>query len=326
MTLSQSNPARLPDPGDGRPGRIIAVPPERQEEAIERLLAIGGDVDRSRVRRFLEFARANEIALDQLWSSLDAHNRLRHTVLIVPNPGRTAMVFASHTNNRAEIAPIGALIDHACRAVPVASVHLAQTLLEPSEPLEQEAFQAGGFHELARLSYMERSIPRPARLPNPEFPADVTLTAYREEDHAPFAQMLEESYVKTLDCPGLRGLRQTDDIIAGHRATGAFDPQLWRLLRIDGQIRGALLLNPVPASRTVELVYIGLAPDARGRGLGRLMLRHGLHELAVRRERSITLAVDERNAPALKLYEREGFRRLMRRVAMIRSLRAHDCD
>ena len=40
--------------------------------------------------------------------------------------------------------------------------------------------------------------------------------------------------------------------------------------------------------------------------------------MAMRPERSITLAVDDANAPAIHLYRAEGFRVIARRVAMIR--------
>ena len=66
------------------------------------------------------------------------------------------------------------------------------------------------------------------------------------------------------------------------------------------------LLNPASQGQCVELVYLGLALFARGRGLGRRLLRHGIRLLRGRRERLMTLAVDDRNAPALRLYESEA--------------------
>ena len=96
---------------------------------------------------------------------------------------------------------------------------------------------------------------------------------------------------------------------------------MWTLLSIDGKIGGTLLLNPASDRQSIELVYLGLAKWARGRGLGRMLLRHGFSLLAGRPERTINLAVDEANSPALSLYRSEGFVPVLRRVAMIRPVR-----
>jgi ribosomal protein S18 acetylase RimI-like enzyme len=133
--------------------------------------------------------------------------------------------------------------------------------------------------------------------------------------------VLEASYEQTLDCPGLLGLRRTEDVLRGHQATGRFEPELWTLMELDGRPSGALLLNPASEGRCIELVYLGLARAARGQGHGRRLLRHGLRLVRERPERLMTLAVDDGNVPALRLYTSEGFKRRLRRVAMIRSIR-----
>jgi len=78
--------------------------------------------------------------------------------------------------------------------------------------------------------------------------------------------------------------------------------------------------NPAPPGEKIELVYLGLIPEARGRGLGSRLLRHGLRQIHQRTESTVSLAVDEQNTPAIQLYKQQGFRRVMRRMAMIRSL------
>ena len=231
------------------------------------------------------------------------------------------MVFASHPRTAADVSGVARVIDHACGQVGGCDVHLTQALLEPGEKLERSAFGEAGFQELATLSYLERALSRSNPPTPPTWPPGTRTEKYSDELYDVLAQVLEQSYEQTLDCPGLYGLRLTADIIAGHRATGTFDPALWTLLYVDEQPAGALLLNPFPAHRTVELVYLGLAPSARGRGLGRQLLRHGLTLLKGRRERTLTLAVDQRNTPALALYEAQGLRRIVQRVALIRSLR-----
>ncbi len=299
----------------------MQIGPGRRSEAIERLVSVSGGSDRAAAERFLYYARTNAVQLDGLWSWLDGDGRLTFSVLAVPSPGRTAMIFASHPQTASDVADVARVIDHACGQVAGWDVHLTQSLLDPQEKLERSAFGEAGFQELALLSYLERPLSRSNPPTPPEWAAGVRVEKYRDELYDVLTQILEQSYENTLDCPGLYGLRRTVDIIDGHRATGTFDPALWTLLYVDEQPAGALLLNPFPAHRTVELVYLGLAPFARGRGLGGQLLRHGLSLLKGRRERTLTLAVDQCNTPALALYEAQGLRPIVQRVALIRSLR-----
>jgi mycothiol synthase len=126
--------------------------------------------------------------------------------------------------------------------------------------------------------------------------------------------------VETLDCPELCGLRETRDVLDSHRSAGRFDPALWWMVRREGKPAGALLLNPSPAQGHVELVYLGLAPELRGCGVARRLMLTGLSALAGRAERDVTLAVDTRNTPALRLYESLGFRPFARRTALVRPI------
>jgi ribosomal protein S18 acetylase RimI-like enzyme len=321
MSVSHANRDQLHPPEGDNPGSVVRIGPARRSEAIERLVSTGGGDDRAAAERFLHYARTNAVQLDGLWSWLDETGRLTFSVLAVPSPGRTAMIFASHPRTPRDVSVVGRVIDHACGQVAGRDVHLTQALLEPGEKLERSAFVEAGFQELATLSYLERPLSRTNPATAPVWPAGARVEKYRDELYDVLARILEQSYEQTLDCPGLYGLRDTRDIIAGHRATGKFDPALWTLLYVDEQPAGALLLSPFPAHRTVELVYLGLAPFARGRGLGRQLLRHGLSLLKGRRERTLTLAVDQRNTPALTLYEGHELRPIVRRVALIRSLR-----
>src|SRR5207302_922390 len=117
-----------------------------------------------------------------------------------------------------------------------------------------------------------------------------------------FARAIADSYQSSLDCPDLNGVRDIKDVIAGHKASGEFDPAGWFVLLEAGEPRGALLLSHVPRTDAAELVYIGLVPSARGSGLGDLLMRQALWAVAAMRLARLTLAVDSRNDPALKLY------------------------
>jgi ribosomal protein S18 acetylase RimI-like enzyme len=322
MSLPHSEAERLHRDGSGGSFRVERVAQADRTEAVRRLVAGGGEPQPGQARRFLEYADVHGVCLDWLWARRGSGGEVRHAVLVVPNPGRTAMVFASEPRSEAEVGELAEVLTHAARELEPAPVDLAQALLDPGEALPRRAFLRAGYTELANLSYLDRPLTELRRGPAPRWPEGITATAYDPSRRDELLGILIGSYEETLDCPGLGGMRRPEDILAGHQATGIFEPALWTILREGETGIGALLLNPSPDRGVVELVYLGLVKSARGRGLGALLLRHGLRTLAGRRERRITLAVDEANAPALRLYDREGFRRAARRVALVRSLRA----
>lgn len=317
MTVSHSHPG-----GMQRVERVIRVPKQRQSEALERLVSAGTEPARESARRFIEYASQARISLDAMWACLDDRGRIERTLLAVPSPGRTAMLFVSRPRRPEDVAPAAELIERGSSELGGLGVHLAQVLLDPRDELERQAYEAGGFTFLATLSYLERAIPAPGQAPRCNLPEDVSLQPCTDPHDARWVQALEASYEDTMDCPGLLGLRDTADIIEGHRSVGEFEPGLWTLMSVGDQPAGVLMLNPTPTNRTIELVYLGLAPFARGRGLATQLLRHGLALVAGRPERMMTLAVDEQNTPAIRLYQREGFRRTLRRIAYIRSARS----
>ena len=64
-----------------------------------------------------------------------------------------------------------------------------------------------------------------------------------------------------------------------------------------------------------ELANLAVAPDARGRGIGTLLLRGALEAVAARGCTSMYLEVRASNVPALALYTSHGFVEISRRKA-----------
>lgn len=137
------------------------------------------------------------------------------------------------------------------------------------------------------------------------------------EHDALLAIALERSYIDTQDCPELCGLRDVADVLDSHRSVGDYDPALWWIIEYQGKPEGAMLLSACPEQQTIELVYLGISPVLRGKGIGSAMLALGLKELTGRPEGTISCAVDTRNAPAMKLYKRAGFQQFSTRVPMV---------
>ena len=308
--MSQSHQPVSPPAGR----RFDRIGPDRLEDAV-RVLVRG---DRAAAARFLDFAESTKLSLDHVWAMLDKKDQIHATVLAAPSTGRTAMLFASRAKVPALVPAIGGLVDSAVRGLRTTNVAMAQALVDPGDGSEERLFIAGGFQKLAELDYLERPVPRFGSIVPPPFPTGVEIQPWDQADHAMLVALLERTYEHTLDCPGLAGLRRTEDILAGHLASGTPIPEWWHILRIDGQPEGALLFNRGADPRNLELVYLGLTPAARGKGLGRTLLTQGLSLLDGDAARTIVLAVDRANHPATGLYRRAGFRFSVRRIALVR--------
>ena len=132
-----------------------------------------------------------------------------------------------------------------------------------------------------------------------------------------FCEALDASYAQTSDCKELVALRTTEDALAGHRASGSYDPRLWWVALRDSTPLGILLLARIDAASALEVVYIGVAQPMRGQGLADVLMHRAIS--AARRESatSLTLAVDRDNAPARALYSKWGFVQRFARDAWI---------
>jgi ribosomal protein S18 acetylase RimI-like enzyme len=274
-------------------------------------------------RRFLEAARAQGMDLSRFWCTVDpATDRIRHASVLVPGAGRTGMLFCSSPSRPSDAPEVGAMLDALAEATP--GPLLAQALLETGqEPLEH-ALSMAGFSRVGLLQYLRRPWPQAEAAPAAPgpWPDGVEVRPWKSGDDASLGEALEASYEQTLDCPELHGMRRARDVIESHRSTGRWDPALWWLVFESGRPRGALLLNPCPDHANTELVYLGLAPSLRRRGLARSLLSMGLRALSTRPHRTVACAVDSRNAPARGLYESFGFRLFAERVAFVRALPA----
>jgi ribosomal protein S18 acetylase RimI-like enzyme len=228
------------------------------------------------------------------------------------------MMFIARPANAADLDLTARVIDHAVRAVDPQSTAMVQALVDVAEDLQLAAIKNAAFEELAILAYMQRSIS--PQMPAPKENGRITLQPWREDLRPRFLEALEASYQQTLDCPALHGIRKTTDVLEGHMATGEFEADLWTLATEGDRVAGVMLLNPVPAQGCVELVYLGLAPAYRKRGLATQLMQRGLWQCAQRGHRTLTLAVDERNTPAVRLYESFDFHCSMRKIALMRQI------
>ncbi|MBZ0171356.1 MAG: GNAT family N-acetyltransferase, partial [Phycisphaerales bacterium] len=258
---------------------------------------------------------------------------VKQAVLIVPQPGRTAMVFLSGVGNSRQcgdrrsqhtdrVAVLRAAFSES-GCVLGDRLHLLQALPAPDEWWATEAFAGAGMTRLGDLAYLRRPLAMRGGQSGSSgsWPEGVDVKPVRGlDEHLDGPSLrgaLERTYIDTLDCPGLCDLRDIDDVIESHRSTGRFDPSLWWIIRHESRPEGCVLLSPNPEQDSVELVYMGLGPDLRGRGLGARLLDTAIVKAQRLHLSSITCAVDYRNEPARSVYAKLGFSEFARRVAYV---------
>ncbi|MEO0586730.1 MAG: GNAT family N-acetyltransferase [Planctomycetota bacterium] len=306
-------------------GLEVRAPSMAEREAALSLLLTGRPTGgKAAVRRFDDYLASQGLADAAVIGAWEA-GRLAAVATGVMSPGRAAMVFVSRPRalggDAAGTAAVGAL----CGVLERAGVRLAQALLDPGQAAERRVLASAGMSELATLHYLSRPLGEADRGEAAARAAlrerGLVLEAWSEGAAGRFAAAVEASYEDTRDCPALRGVRAIDDVMAGHRAAGRFDPRRWALASDErGEPAGVILLTELPTEGAGELVYLGVAPGWRGAGLGRRLVRLGVAMMAEAGCGRLLLAVDQANGPALGLYRGAGFSVAGRKHAWMRVL------
>ncbi len=316
--------------------QVVPCPPEARGAALEVLYRRVPIALRDRlIAEVLDEAQRGEIDLSGLWVVRARTGRISGALLTQPLAGKAAAVWAPEVKStwrRAALA--AALVREALADLEARGFRLAQAVLDESAgPHAGRDLKKGGMPLVTELLYLERetSTPLPPAalepVQEPGHPVPTALSwsgpgpdldpcscwdfewyPFEKALESEFRSVLQATYAGSLDMPELEGARALDDILESYRAAGRFVAERWRLGRVLGKPEAAavLLMAEVSGRNVWEVIYLGLTPAARGRGLGRAVIQHAL-ELARDRVPWLELAVDLRNTPALRLYEAAGF-------------------
>lgn len=265
-------------------------------------------------------AKRGEIDLSGLWVVRRRDGRVAGALLTQTLAGNVAAIWAPEVRpswRRAKLAAL--LVRSALADLESRGVRLAQAVLDESVGHQAARdLSQGGMPRITELLYLERETsapmrPDPPRARSPASSRPCTSITFDWRPFEPalegeFRSVLQATYQGSLDMPELEGARSLDDIMQGHRSAGRFVAERWQLGRLPGEPEAAavLLLAEIPGRNVWEIIYLGLTPPARGRGLGREALKRAL-ELARPHVPWIELAVDLRNLPATRLYHASGF-------------------
>lgn len=236
-----------------------------------------------------------------------------------PSPGRAAGLWPPVAIGGVAPNVSRKLLLRALDVVDAADVAMTQALFEKTDDTRIPLLESVGFERIAELLYLGRSLRgadacRASR-------DSVRFVSYAGDDER-LMRVIEATYQGTLDCPAMEGRRDPRDVLHGYRTTGRHDPADWLLVQgsnaADDDL-GVLLMTEHPASMQYELVYMGLVPEARGRGLGRAVVDEAIKVASQRGAEQLMVAVDAANAPARRVYDAAGFAAWASKQVYVRS-------
>lgn len=200
-------------------------------------------------------------------------------------------------------------------------VLLAQGLTKDRAGPESAWYEIAGYRDAGDLLYLSADLLHlgPQR---PPLLGPLHLCPHSPDDHLRWIPIVEQTYLHSLDCPIVDGLRPTSDVLIGYRDIGIPRDDWWFIVQHEGRDVGCLLLADHGAANHAELVYMGVIPEARGRGWGVFLAQEARRLAAAAGAEHLILSVDAENRPALRHYQAAGFRFWEQRTIWIKSLLA----
>lgn len=298
---------------------ISFVTPEQRPTALRLLFArFPLDEQQSRLTEALRSAEQGRLNLDGLLLAEEQGHAVG-VALTMHQPDRVSLVWPPVLSCQASNVTLvqDALMSRLCDEIDRVGSKLAQALLNPDDDDEMQMLQRHSFEHLADMYFIARTrSDQDFESVGPD--SDIDHELFTDTNASRFAATIERTYEQSLDCPFLEGFRTGADALVSHRLSGCFDPAGWRLYRVDGQDVGVLLMNEHPDQDAIEVVYFGIVPEFRGKGLGRRILSEGVQAAALAGRAAMFLAVDCANVYANTLYNEIGFIELARRRVMVR--------
>lgn len=210
------------------------------------------------------------------------------------------------------------MIEHALTLPIIQGIRLVQSLSGSAQRHQSSRLCLAGFQRISTLRYM-LSLVSPV-MAQPSGGDELEFIPFEERDLPRWISLVEKTYQGSLDFPAIDKLRKTAHVLESYRNIGEYSPENWLLARQRGTDLGCLLLADHAAQGQFELVYMGLIPEARGKGLGLRLIQTAKRLAASAGRERIVLGVDGTNHPALALYERSGFLAMMEQDVYLRVL------
>jgi mycothiol synthase len=284
---------------------VAAAQPEKQAAAFRLVFQyLGSGEQELRVANALNLLNAGELNPEGIFV-VEQGPALAGALVCVPLRGSSGLFWPPAVRAGPQrSAQEDQLVQTACRWLHGRGAKLAQAILSSGEVPLAAPLLRNGFVHVTRLEYLRHYLADDAFLvPS----AQLRLQTYAQADTHLFHQVLLRTYEGTQDCPELNGVRTLEEILDGHKAQGVFRPERWWLAFDGSRPVGVLLIAEVVEWQGWDISYVGVVPECRRRGIGRVLAQLALREAKAAGAGQVTLAVDVRNRPAWNLYLGLGF-------------------
>ena len=283
---------------------IDTPPHDRQTDALRLVFQnLGDEVLEDLVGKLLPDTPDAPLPLSGLLEARRGE-RIVGAVFAQMQPGATAVVWPPELVDGEEGQTAAALMDATVDFLQAQPITMAQALVEADSRVAAVRLETAGFKHATDLLYM---VSTEASFPTTTPKSSLEFEPTNELNRSQLAHVVEQTYEQTRDCPSLGGVRNIEDVLAGYQATGVFDQARWLIVRSEARDVGCLLLADHPETEHMELVYMGIVPEARGNGWGVLVTRWAQWITRTAGRERLVLAVDAANSPALDMYTHCGF-------------------
>ncbi len=257
---------------------------------------------KSAYETFIEFTNKYHIDISHQVITENNTSEIICNCLFLINPGASANVILTELNETT----INQLTFFANQLENL-DIGFLQCIINENEIEKEKILQKAGFRLLCPLNIMEANLLKNT-LPNIENNSNINWLKFTDTPENEFENIIWATYENSLDCPEITGLRTKREILIGHKYSGDFTPRFWKILQCDNKNAGIILLNQsVEQSDRLDLIYMGIVPEFRGRKLAKTMLTRTMIQAKNNAKTKMCLAVDSRNIPAINLYRKLGF-------------------
>ena len=188
-----------------------------------------------------------------------------------------------------------------------------------------QALVASGFEPTTEALTLSASTNHPAvgsddlmSLESPGFASDSILVRVPPGNEVRLVELVEKTYEGSDDAWSAPAGESAEDHLARLQQQSDSD-SLWFVIRDHDRDAGVMLFGTDQRVSAV-LLYLGLVPSARGKGLARRALREAFGILQKRQIDSVLVQVAAANDAANRTYSSQGFVELRRGTLFVRSI------